>query len=320
MPQIITCWRKGFLPESWVIYQFDRNLANNYLSDFARLKRAPSINGSASILFDSKLIFSYLLKNSDRVHHPEFYIENGRFISFPSGLVVNHSKLGDLLEPGKYVVKPSGGGGGEGIQFFEYFENNWSNESVEYTSKGLADLKLKRGNELLIYKQILQTGFANQVYPWSLNTVRMLTMVDPDTFEPFVAAAVFRSGVKESGAVDNWSSGGLSIYIDPQSGVMGKGVTFPRGGALNWFKEHPDTGFHFYKMAIPNWKDIQEEVLIMARQLSFIPYIAWDVVPMTQGFIVLEANSNSDVNLLQVHEPLLNSQKIKKFYRFYKVI
>jgi hypothetical protein len=311
-------WWNGFLPESYVLYDLASNRRTDYLSDYARLNRAPSINGVFSVLLDSKLIFAYFFKHCDIIDKPEFYIKNGRFIDFNSGQVVKASALDSVLMPGDYVVKPAGGGGGQGILFLQFENNTWANFNKCYTSHELAELH--PNGELLIYKKIIQTGFAHEIFPRSLNTIRILTMIDPTDSTPFIAAAVMRTGVSQSGSVDNWSSGGLSIYVNPNNGVMGKGVSFPKHANLTWCKSHPDTGFHFYNMMIPNWKDMSNQILTMSQELSIVPYIAWDIVPMRQGFKVLEANSNSDVNLLQIHKPLLAHTKTINFYKHYNVL
>jgi hypothetical protein len=55
----------------------------------------------------------------------------------------------------------------------------------------------------------------------------------------------------------------------------------------------------------------------MAQSVPYIPYIGWDVVITETGFRVIEGNANSDVDLLQVHKPLLVDPKIREFYRSY---
>lgn len=46
------------------------------------------------------------------------------------------------------------------------------------------------------------------------------------------------------------------------------------------------------------------------------PYVEWDVVPTDEegGFAVLEANSYSGMKALQVHRPLLDDERVKRFY------
>ena len=68
------------------------------------------------------------------------------------------------------------------------------------------------------------------LHPATTNTVRVLTMVDPDDGSAFVARAVQRIGVRASVPVDNWTQGGLSAMVDPASGRLGRGDHKDPGG------------------------------------------------------------------------------------------
>jgi len=58
----------------------------------------------------------------------------------------------------------------------------------------------------------------------------------------------------------------------------------------------------------------------LANKLPYLDYIGWDIVPFEEYIIVIEANNHSDVNLLQVHKPLLKNEKIKSFYLYHEII
>lgn len=314
----LSAWIKGFIPESSVIYNFSENTPERYLNDFARLSKATSINGVNAILLDYKHLFSHLLANEKRVFQPDFYILKGKAFMFIEGKPIEIEDLFKMIHA-EYVIKPTGGGGGAGILFMDARETPWKINASKYDQIKLHKL-FESFQEVLMYKRINQSGFANKVNPGSLNTIRMLTMIDAKSQEAFLASAVFRCGVKKSGAVDNWSSGGLSVKINNDTGKMGKGVTFPYNGSLQWLSFHPDSNFPLEGTIVPDWKMMKDEVLALAQRYPFLPYIAWDVVPMESDFLILEANSNSDVNLLQVHEPLLTSTKVRAFYKHYDVI
>lgn len=153
-----------------------------------------------------------------------------------------------------------------------------------------------------------------------MNTIRILTALSTDGKIEFVSA-VFRSGANNNVRVDNWSNGGLSCNINLITGVLGKGVTFPdRSGRLVWHSTHPNSGFKLENFVIPMWDKIISDIEQLAQSLIFLPYIGWDIVPMENNYLILEANSNSDLNLLQVHGSLLRTERIRQFYSSHKLI
>jgi hypothetical protein len=90
-------------------------------------------------------------------------------------------------------------------------------------------------------------------------------------------------------------------------------------------KQSPKTGvkvnnLKFEGLRIDNWEEIKSYVLNLSQQYFYIPYIGWDIVPMGDDFMILEANSNSDVNLLQIHGGLLKDERVREFYKYHQVI
>jgi len=45
-----------------------------------------------------------------------------------------------------------------------------------------------------------------------------------------------------------------------------------------------------------------------------VPYMGWDVVITEAGFKVLEINSLPGISLVQFFKPLLDEERIRKFY------
>jgi hypothetical protein len=59
----------------------------------------------------------------------------------------------------------------------------------------------------------------------------------------------------------------------------------------------------------------------MAEQLAFLPYLGWDIaIAPDGGFRVVEINSNTDINILQIAKPLLSDERLRRFYEFHRVI
>jgi len=97
-------------------------------------------------------------------------------------------------------------------------------------------------------------------------------------------------------------------------------VAKPTSNKLQWHEKHPESGQKIAGIQVPNWTSLRSEVLRLAKLLPATPYIGWDIVVTEDGFCVLEGNNRTDVNLYQVHKPLLLDDRTYKFYKSYKVI
>ena len=212
-------------------------------------------------------------------------------------------------------------GGGSRISKMYYKDGEICFEGSCKNYEDFQNLVLNNKNaDFLMTEIIKQTGPLYDVYPNTLNTIRILTMYDSKTNTPFIVTAVQRIGTRKSTVVDNFTAGGISAKIDVETGIIGKGAHHPNGSNLVWYESHPDTGVKFEGVKIANWSEIKDYVLKLSQEYFYIPYIGWDIVPMADGFFILEANSNSDVNLLQLHGGLLKDERVREFYKYHKVI
>ena len=316
LSQKIHCYSRGFLSESSIIYNFKVNNSKYYLTDYARYTKAPFLNIDFGYLIDNKFLFDLYFSNTIKglglICSGVFYGNDDAKPVLP--VIYN------LLRSGKsLVIKPLAGGGGFGILFVSVNKdrlivNGKASNDIEL----LTELNSSKG--YILYNHFNQKGFSHLFYPPSLNTLRVVTMIDPKTKQPFIPIAVHRFGTKQSGNVDNWSNGGLSANINIETGFMGKAVAYPVKGKLEWHSVHPDSRAQIEGIQIPVWNRVKEMVLSSANKISMIPYIGWDVVISDNDIYILEANTNSDVNLLQVHKPLLLINGVTEFFNYHKVL
>src|SRR5699024_10374507 len=176
----------------------------------------------------------------------------------------------------------------------------------------------KSMNNYLISDLTKQAHYSENIFPDSTNTIRLLVMQDPDNkFEPFIASAVHRFGTESTIPADNWSKGGLSSLIDLEQGTLGPGVSHPKNtnGILKFVNKHPDTGEMITNIRVPHWEKLTREILNITRELN-IKYIGWDILVTNDGYSIIEGNCNSDLDLLQVHSPLLKNRRVKRFMGF----
>ena len=82
---------------------------------------------------------------------------------------------------------------------------------------------------------------------------------------------------------------------------------------------HPDSGAPIKGAVIPGWEAIKEEMLALARTFPFMNFIAWDILLTDEGICIIEANTSSGVNIIQLWGPQRNGE-LGDFYRAHGVI
>jgi len=318
--QKFSCWGQGFLSESAVIYQ--KNGPNHlrfYLSDFARYTKTGDIDQPFDDIMRNKLCFWGFMKNfSEQVSPALGVILRGKLVHLgTSDTELPSSGLPRLRA--KLILKPLSGSGGDGVITYEWRDGDHLVNSEPVTGD---ELLRRLGEEIyLVCPFVRQAEYASRIFPDVANTIRILTMYDDREGKAFVAAAVHRFGVRVRGVVvDNWGQGGISADVDPATGRLTRGYGFPFGGRLTVYPHHPDTGVAIEGEEIPNWSRIRDEVLDLADKLLFMPYIGWDIIITDESYVIIEGNHRPDVNLVQVHRPLLADERVRRFYERHGVL
>lgn len=320
----LRAYRNGFTSESIPLFELDKNDSDNYLSTWTRYAKADRINGEHEVLHEHKFHWYYVLDGPFGNRLPDLYgyLDEGRFRRPPMA-VGGFDSIADVLDQqGKAIVKTVGGAGGGGVRLAERLSDGYEidgermdREDVDAFERGLADD--------IVTEYVDQADYASEIFDGSANTIRIMTMVDPVTNEPYIGAAVHRFGLAGGGPIDNWSSRGVSAGIDIDSGRLTTAVGYPENDTRPEFERHPDTGAEITGTPIPEWDDVREEVLEMATYLAPItPYVGWDVLVTSDDgeFSVLESNSEIGVIVTQVSAPLLADERNRRFYEHHGVI
>ncbi|HRQ46751.1 MAG TPA: sugar-transfer associated ATP-grasp domain-containing protein [Rhodocyclaceae bacterium] len=314
--QRLDCWKQGFLSESSLIYDFQNHRRSDYVTDYARFTKT-RINGVYTTLLSNKVMFDAVMRPF-QANIPKTYalLSKGKFHALTRDPHIRSSQdvVRWCMAGNDTVLKPLDGGGGSGIIVITVVEGGLFHNGEPITPLELVGT-IERLDRYLIQDKIEQADYARIIYPRTTNTIRALTMWDAENDEPFVAVAVQRFGSARSHPVDNWTQGGFSAAIDLATGELSKAVTYPATGKLEWRNEHPDTGERIAGTCIPDWPAAQRQLLDIARAFPYWRCVGWDIVLGIDGTLkILEANHRSDVNLLQVHGPLLRDPRVRKFY------
>jgi hypothetical protein len=313
-------WALGFLSEAAELYDFETHGYEPYLSDRARFGRTPRINpGNLRTVLDNKLAWHDRLAAAGLAHCKTNLVGvlwNGNF--YPAN--GDRSTFAELLraEPA-IVVKPIAGAGGDRLQLIRRTSRGLTRNGGSTTVEELEEHFAKQP-AAVVERMAFQHAYAADIYPRTTNTVRFLTMRDARSGEPFIAAAVHRIGSRRSYPADNWTRGGLSCHIDLETGVLGPGAHFPKPPPLTWHDVHPDSGAKVAGVKLPHWDATLGLIREVSRRLSFLPYVGWDLVITEDGPRLIEGNHSPDVDVLQIHGPLLLDPRVRRFYRHHGVI
>jgi Sugar-transfer associated ATP-grasp len=322
-------WTRGFFSAAWYRYEFYRkeNKPSEYVSDYQENLIASKINKKiVSIYVDDKVIFPLFFKNFCPVVENFAFINNGKLIP-QSTTVVFHS-FDDIWNyiktSGDIIIKPIGGSRGGKVNVFKnnadssYIEINGAVKDKEAFVTYAATLDFN-----IVCPMVYQADYSKRFYPSTTNTIRMLTMIDPDTNKAFIAHAVQRIGTKHSFPVDNFAVGGITVNIDIAAGRLGKGsYIIPTESSKTWYTNHPETNEQIEGSLIPNWEKIKETMLNVADSVSFLKIIGWDLIIVNneKGFVLLEGNNGPCFKVHQLHGGFNKDPQIKKFMKHYKVI
>ena len=70
---------------------------------------------------------------------------------------------------------------------------------------------------------------------------------------------------------------------------------------------------------IPGWSEIKLQILEVCKKLPYMDFIAWDLLMSDEGICVIEANSSSGVNIIQLWGGQRNGV-LGDFFSYYEVI
>jgi hypothetical protein len=336
----LAMWRRGFFAESATIYDFPRNNPQDYLSDFQHFVRCARINAWEGIYTHKLGLRAVLLAMGFRQAETIAYIQESRILANPFSPAAHYIAIDDLLvllgagAGTGYIVKPEDGWCGEDIVLLThrnkqlYRRRGRTEEPFDFGRYiGALETRAERENRdpsaVLIERRLEQGAFWRAMFPDSANTIRLLTLWTPGEPAPFIARAVQRIGTADTVPTDNWSGGGISAPVDLASGILGEGRMHPLKGkrAQQRFTRHPDTGALIAGAVLPGWEQVTDTVLRAAASVPFNRMAGWDILVDAEGVpVILEANGNSDVNLLQVHGGLLSDSRVRRFYEAFGVL
>ena len=307
--------KQGFSLSDSACYDLKHNDYRNYISTWeGYLPRLD--NAEFSLISDNKYLF--YLTCSHFVRTPRVYalIRKGALVSVGEHELTSENLYDFALKTNGIVIKDASGS--DGFDVYVLKQKNgalfYKNKAVD--AKDVADMvkKFKNG---IVQEKIEQGAFENEIFPDSVNTVRVISMKKPDADEHEIVAALQRIGTAKSAPVDNFNQGGASALIDVETGEIGKLTSLfylDENGQRVFYERHPDSGAVLCGRVIPHWEELKAMIAETTRKMPFFKLIAWDIVVLDDGFAVIEINTKSSMNVFQIHRGL-RSERLGEYYR-----
>ena len=210
----------------------------------------------------------------------------------------------------KLIAKPVSGSSGSGIFVVEKQDREITFEKL---GKKISALDITIKERTLVQKFISQHTDLNTIFSGSLNTLRVLTLLDKN-FQPHILSALLRCGVGKA-SIDNWSAGGLAIGVNLNTGKL-KQKAFNKNG--DWWEKHPDTNVIFHDFQLPNWPNLLEFSAKVQTSFPFHPMLGLDIAITDKEFLIVEINAFPDLIMQeQASGPLFESYENWRLFRDY---
>lgn len=303
----------GYLGDQYMLYDLDRNDKREYISEF-EWHKSRYINEPFNDLFDNKIICNEVLERYIRV--PKIFVakNQGRLIKYTH--FDTYQRIIDLIHrERKLFIKPIKVGKGKGVYLLRFHAGSLYIDACQVSDDEMLAF-LKKDSNWLIAEAVEQNNYLNGLYDQTTNTIRLITWKSPKTGEFEVFFAVQRIGTKASFPVDNGSRGGLVANIDLETGVLSMARSLH---SLDAWEYHPDSGAKIKGIKVPDWTFIKTEMLQLACQFPFMNFIAWDILLTEKEICIIEANTSSGVNIIQLWGGQRNGP-LGDFYRHHGII
>lgn len=222
-----------------------------------------------------------LLNYLPRGYEPETIVRFVRGVFFDGeGNWLSKDQVRERLR-GEFIGKPCRASGGSGVELRNDLTPEW--------------IMAHGGESYVVQKKIEQCAFAAQFNPFSINTVRMVTMRCPWNGEIVVCRSIMRIGVSNA-VVDNMSKGGLCVCL----GDDGQFARFAYDYNGKKYEMHPVSMLTFAGLAHPGYAKMVEAAKKAHSRIMAFNLLSFDLVERADGSIcIVEVNATSQ-GIIQV--------------------
>lgn len=299
--------RHGFSAHSYLLLGLETADADRYLSSVRPIR---DLNSGHVTPIHNKYVFQ-MMTEPHGVALPALYgrLDDGGFASAPA--MPHRDGLFDVLDRvGDVVLKPMKGGRGAGVHTIRRVDGEITVDGRPRRESAVADFTAGL-DEYLVTEFVDQHRYADSIFPDATNTVRVFSLIDPETGDPSVVRAGHRFGSAASAPTDNASRGGFLAPVDVRTGTIKRLIELD-GRSRSKVDCHPESGVQIAGVTIPYWDDVRELVRTVADVHRDAPLVGWDVVIAEDGPVLLEGNARPGRHLLQLERGILDDPRARR--------
>lgn len=296
----------GVYDRYYFLYGFDRREMNSkrmkkYITpygSFSKVRDKLNLNplwvkpNNYVIILNDKFIFERFL-TSLGIATPKnlYYVDSGKIIDLSTNKYIDFTEL--ISKEINVFVKPLAGMLGENIfnlkiQNQKLFKNNEPINEVELMS-------IFNSGKFIIQEKIKQHNVLDKIFPFSVNTMRIQSVLTEKEVIPFCVKIRFGNN---NNFIDNWAKGGVLVGVDINTGKLHKdGFLKPEYGTR--VTEHPFSKIKFEDFTVPYFHEAIELIKKAHSYFYGIHSIGWDVAITPDGPTIIEANHRWEISSTQ---------------------
>ncbi|MGI6754443.1 MAG: sugar-transfer associated ATP-grasp domain-containing protein [Atopobiaceae bacterium] len=312
---------EGFYAISAYSYNLTPETVNDYVSDYDFCRMWP-LNGWQRIWINDKLTLKYMLaKTPCDKYMPKYY-----YYSEPTRLVPGPDCTEDatadgfvrtLQAVGEFACKPCNGAMAVGFHKLAYADGAFTIDAQPASADDIKDFALTHPN--YVFTEFLYPAPELAKIDPLIHTIRAI-VINPDGVSPHLIADYLRFsvGADKSGSTPNYQIPSkadicsLNAYIDLTTGHFGEAkLVYP--AHVESCPLHPDSGAPV-EGTIACWPDVLKMINDIALALGPVEYLGFDIGITPDGPKIMEINSHSGVQYLQLFRPLLKDPLTADYY------
>ncbi len=246
-----------------------------------RLERKMNDREIAKIISD-KSFFPIFYRDVEGVRLPDTYLMNNSGIYYsPERTIISYEEAVSVLDNiGECIIKPTlDSSSGDSVILCD-FKSGLDRRS----GKPVPEIIALYGENFIVQEKIVPSRTLMKLYPYSVNTFRVITYLVDDKIEH---APVTLSMGRGGNHVDNIQAGGLSVAVSDDGQLNEEGYTHFQ----ETYKYHPDTGTVFEDLKLSKVEEIIEVAKKMHEKTPHMRMISWDItLDENEHVVLLEFN------------------------------